>query len=81
MDSSDKPQVPGKFLLDKDINESLVGRHAELFWPDDSSWYLIEIQGVDTEAKKARIMYATGEVEELELDDIARDKHMTIIPR
>ena len=43
-DSSDAPQVPGKLLLDKDINEALVGRHAELFWPDDSSWYLIEIQ-------------------------------------
>jgi len=42
---------------------------------------LIVPQGVDTAAKKARIMYATGEVEELDLNEIARDQHMTIIPK
>lgn len=33
-----------RYLCDHDIKEDLVGRHAELFWPDDNLWYLIEIQ-------------------------------------
>ena len=38
-------------------------------------------QDVNTEAKTATIVYATGEVEELDLNEIATDKHMCIIPK
>eukprot|EP00983_Pelagomonas_calceolata_P121152 1160774-Pelagomonas_calceolata.AAC.5 len=31
-------------LTSKDISPNLKGRHAELFWPADGNWYLIEIQ-------------------------------------
>lgn len=34
----------GKYLYVHDITHALKGRHAELFWPDDGMWYLIEIQ-------------------------------------
>lgn len=27
---------------------------AELFWPDDGKWYLIEIQGIDPALRKAK---------------------------
>lgn len=37
-------QVPGRLLVESDIGPALKGRHAELWWPDDASWYLIEIQ-------------------------------------
>lgn len=33
-----------RYLMLEDIGDGLVGRHAELFWPDDNLWYLIEIQ-------------------------------------
>lgn len=39
-----KPQALGKYLYVHDITHALKGRHAELFWPDDGMWYLIEIQ-------------------------------------
>ena len=26
------------------MGPGLIGRHAELFWPDDNLWYLIRIQ-------------------------------------
>ncbi len=39
------PQVAhGQVLGAGDIGPMLRRRHAELFWPDDASWYLIEIQ-------------------------------------
>ena len=38
------PQAPGRYLYGKDITPALKGKHAELFWPDDGMWYLIEIQ-------------------------------------
>eukprot|EP00955_Chlamydomonas_euryale_P038556 351135-Chlamydomonas_euryale.AAC.5 len=34
---------------------------------------------VNVDTKMARIMYITGESEELNLDEIARDMHMSII--
>eukprot|EP00798_Chlamydomonas_sp_ICE-L_P014781 gene14781-20831_t len=79
-ESASKPQSPKphKYLYLKDISSGLRGRHAELFWPDDKLWYLIEIQEVILQT--ARIMYTTGEVEELELEEIARDNHMVVIP-
>ncbi|GAX73109.1 hypothetical protein CEUSTIGMA_g562.t1 [Chlamydomonas eustigma] len=78
-DAAPKLQAAGKYLYPEDINEALVGRHAELFWPDDSMWYLIEIQHVNMDTKMSRIMYMTGELEELDLAEIARDMHMSII--
>ncbi len=46
--SANRPQVPGSQLTSADIGPGLRGRHAELFWPGDSTsgqaWYLIEIQ-------------------------------------
>lgn len=72
-------QAPGRLLTFPDIDESLRGRRAELFWPDDNLWYLIEIHDLDLSNRKAQIMYVTGETEELDLTEIVRDGHMSLI--
>lgn len=58
----------------------LSGHSAELFWPDDDLWYLIRIASIDSEQKTAFIVYTTGETERLDLDDIVREGHMSLLP-
>jgi hypothetical protein len=36
---------------------ALQGRQAEMFWPDDNMWYLIEIHRVNVIDKTATIVY------------------------
>ncbi|CAG9460664.1 unnamed protein product [Pedinophyceae sp. YPF-701] len=78
-DKARRLQTRAKFLEYKDVNEALVGKHAEMYWPHDDHWYLIEIQAVDSGTRRATIMYLTGETEELELDEIIRERHMVVI--
>jgi hypothetical protein len=79
MDAAPEPQLPGRLLTAADIRADLRGRHAEMFWPDDRLWYLIEIHRVNVEDRTATIVYRTGEVEDLNLAEIARDGHMSLI--
>jgi len=72
-------QAPKRLLTAADIGEHLRGRRAELFWPDDNLWYLIEVTGVDVAAARAEIMYVTGESEVLNLVEIVREGHMSLI--
>lgn len=107
-------------LTAADIGPNLVGRHGELFWPDNNSWYLVQIKSVDMVTRTAKVsllgwapspmpgswwkchqgsagagvppargstprapvpqvLYATGELEELELDEMAQEQHMSLI--
>lgn len=50
-----------------------------MYWPDDNMWYLIEIHTVNVVNKTAMIVYRTGEVEELNLSEIANEGHMSLI--
>lgn len=77
--SAAQPQAPGTLLREADVNPSLIGRRAELYWPDDNLWYIIEIQSVDLTTKKAQILYITGESEELDLNEIIKEGHMSLI--
>lgn len=77
--ASDHPSPTGRLLTDKDIGLNLRGRRAELYWPDDQLWYLVEIVNVNMRSKSARIVYTSGENEELDLDEIARDGHMCLL--
>jgi hypothetical protein len=63
----------------QDIQTGLQGRQAEMYWPDDNMWYLIEIHTVNVVNKTAIIVYRTGEVEELNLSEIANEGHMSLI--
>lgn len=53
-------QGTGRLLVGTDINQSLPGRHAELYWPPEQLWYLVEIQSVDVGERNAIIMYYSG---------------------
>lgn len=72
-------QRPGRMLMVPDIHPNLRGRQAELYWPDDELWYVIEIHSVDVANRTAKIMYRTGETEVLNLDEIIREGHMSLI--
>ena len=77
--SSRQLQRPGQMLQYADITPALRGRLAESWWPDDNLWYLIEIQDVNVHDLTADIMYITGETEILELKDIVKEQHMSLI--
>ncbi len=77
--SAAQPQAPGTLLREADVNPALIGRRAELYWPDDNLWYIIEIQSVDLMTKRAQILYITGESEELDLNEIIKEGHMSLI--
>ena len=79
--ASSEPLGTGRKLVEKDVNGNLKGRQAELFWPDDNLWYLVEILAVNHRSKKATIQYTTGETEELDLGEIIRDGHMSLITK
>lgn len=79
LDSAQQPQLPGRLLQVQDIRPELQGRQAEMYWPDDNMWYLIEIHTVNVVNKTAIIVYRTGEVEELNLSEIANEGHMSLI--
>jgi hypothetical protein len=71
----------GRVLTQADISTSLVGKQAELLWPDDGRWYLIKIKAVNVAESTADIIYLTGETEAgLNLEEIAIKKEMRIIP-
>ena len=77
--SAPAPQAVGRLLTTADISHALKGRRAELFWPDDNLWYLIEVTDVDVGGKRAAATYVTGETEELDLAEIVREGHMSLI--
>uniref|UniRef100_A0A061R0R7 Phd finger protein alfin-like 1-like n=1 Tax=Tetraselmis sp. GSL018 TaxID=582737 RepID=A0A061R0R7_9CHLO len=75
------PQAAGRLLTESDIGPWLKGRAAELFWPDDGLWYSVRIASVNARGRSARIIYDGGEVEDLELDEIIREGHMSLLPQ
>jgi hypothetical protein len=77
--SAPAPQAVGRLLTNADISVTLKGRRAELFWPDDNLWYLIEVTDVDVAGKRAAATYVTGETEELDLAEIVREGHMSLV--
>ena len=54
---------------------------AELYWPDDNCWYLVQIRGIDIAQSQAQISYVTGETEMLNLAEIVKEGHMSLITR
>lgn len=77
--AAEQPQAPGRLLTRQDVTPALVGRKAELFWPDDNLWYLVEFHSIDLATRQAQVMYTNGEAEALDLDEICKDGHMSLI--
>lgn len=69
----------GQLLSPEDNYAALQGRKVELFWPDDGMWYRAEIVSVNNRNRSAKVVYATGDVETMTLDDIAADGHMNVL--
>lgn len=51
--ASDRPQPTGRILTPQDVTPALQGRQAELFWPDDGKWYLVQIHALDLTTRQA----------------------------
>ncbi|KAJ9527109.1 hypothetical protein QJQ45_025195 [Haematococcus lacustris] len=68
------PFRSGRLMKEVDLTQALKGRQAELFWPDDAKWYLVEIQSVNLKTRQAKIVYASGEFEDVDLEEIMPPK-------
>mmetsp|Transcript_6101 Transcript_6101/g.17470 ORF Transcript_6101/g.17470 Transcript_6101/m.17470 type:complete len:255 (-) Transcript_6101:477-1241(-) len=75
---SDAPQASGRLATMSDIPK-LKGRRAELYWPDDKKWYLITFHSVNPQENNAQAVYTSGEIEELDLQEIIQDGHLSIL--
>lgn len=71
------PQSPR--LKPAPSNPTLPPR-TQLYWPDDNLWYHVEIAAINVRNKSAKIIYTTGEEEDLDLEEIVRDGHMSLFP-
>lgn len=60
------PWVPNKGLSCRGCVGPLL---AQLFWPDDKKWYRADVLGVNFSKRTADVLYATGDVENLDLDE------------
>ncbi|KAG7668214.1 hypothetical protein Ndes2526A_g01054 [Nannochloris sp. 'desiccata'] len=77
--SSTTPAASGRLLVESDVTPALRGRQAELYWPDDGKWYLVAIQALDLRTSKAKVQYATGEEETLDLAEVIRENQMNLL--
>ncbi|KAG1661533.1 hypothetical protein FOA52_000043 [Chlamydomonas sp. UWO 241] len=50
----------GTPLREADLGSGLRNRAAELFWPDDAMWYLVEVQSFNPKTRQAKILYASA---------------------
>lgn len=53
-------------------------RDAQLFWPDDNLWYRAEVISLNERNRTAKVLYATSDVETLNLDELIREGHVNI---
>ena len=50
----------------------------QLYWPDDGMWYKAEVVYLNQRARTAKVLYATGDVETLSVDEIAAEGHLNV---
>jgi hypothetical protein len=51
---------------------------SQLYWPDDGMWYKAEVVSLNLRARSAKVLYATGDVETLAIDEIAAEGHLNV---
>jgi len=76
----DAPEPGAKKITpdDTQLLNNLKGRHVQLFWPDDNKWYDAEVMDYNPRNKSAKVRYATGDLEMLNLDEIIVDGHIFV---
>ena len=65
------PRSPRLFYVDEPPNR-------QLYWPDDGMWYKAEVVSLNQRARTAKVLYATGDVETLSVDEIAAEGHLNV---
>ncbi|CCO15992.1 predicted protein [Bathycoccus prasinos] len=73
-----KKPSPGVIIKQDAPLDSLVDAKIELYWPDDGLWYKAEVLSLNARARNAKVLYATGDVETLELDEIINEGHLNV---
>jgi hypothetical protein len=76
--ASKEPLPSGRLVTDDDVPH-LKGRSAELYWPPDRLWYLVEILTVNPKKMTANIKYTNGDEEELDLNEVIDEGHMSLL--
>ena len=74
----DRP-TPGRILSPKDNLSQMQGATIELYWPDDGLWYRAEILSLNVRARSAKVLYSTGDIEQLSLDEVIQDGHLNVV--
>lgn len=77
---SDSRNPTGRPVTAEDVSRALIGRQAELFWPDDAKWYMTTIVDIDPDSYQAKVQYHTGEFEALDLEDVIQDGQLSLLP-
>jgi hypothetical protein len=77
---SDSRNPNGRPVTADDVSRALIGRQAELFWPDDAKWYMTTIVDIDPDTYQAKVQYHTGEFEALDLEDVIQDGQLSLLP-
>lgn len=54
-----RSQPSGRIIRPHELTTALCGKKAELYWPDDGKWYLVEIQSIDMDTKMAKYVLNT----------------------
>jgi len=49
-----------------------------LFWPDYNLWYRAEVISLNERNRTAKVLYATSDVETLNLDELIREGHVNV---
>jgi hypothetical protein len=81
-EASAQLQAPGRPLEPAEIGPALVGRVAEMWWPEEGRWFLMQVQGVDAAKREVTLYYQTGEIETLsyeQLAQVASEQHVSLV--
>ena len=70
--------APGFILEPSQSLTALKNAQIELYWPDDNLWYRAEVISLNERNRTAKVLYATSDVETLNLDELIREGHVNI---
>lgn len=73
-----KKPSPGFILRADGSLSALNNAQIELFWPDDQLWYKAEVVSLNNRSRSAKVLYTTGDVETLSIDEIAAEGHLNV---
>lgn len=73
-----KNPSPGFILEPSQSLTALKNAQIELYWPDDNLWYRAEVISLNERNRTAKVLYATSDVETLNLDELIREGHVNI---